>query len=120
MWLEEQEVVDSDKETFLRQTNHFLAYLTFSSADFRTALQNPVLLQRALRAYRRFLRSSMNYDSRMVERALQSVDHFCDFNELSVASSTPSKSEKRQGRRPIAEVQRAKLSLVRQNSNKPD
>ena len=84
MWLEEQKV--ADKSSLLQDINHFLAYLTFASADYNRALQSQKIFQKGLTAYKRFLRSSMNASESDVERRLCSIKNFCDFNVWSVAS----------------------------------
>jgi hypothetical protein len=87
MWLEERQV--ADKATLLRDTNHFLAYLTFSETDYRKALVDQKVFQKALAAYKRFLRSSMNSSEFQVNQKLLSIKNFCDFNVLAAASSWP-------------------------------
>jgi hypothetical protein len=87
MWLEERQV--PDKATLLRDTNHFLAYLTFSSTDFRKALEDQKVFQRALSGYKRFLRSSMNVSDSEADKKLLSIKNFCDFNVWSAAASWP-------------------------------
>lgn len=94
MWLEEQQVPSNDRKMYLRDTNHFLAYLTLSSTDFSDALSKPDTQLRALRAYKRFLRTSMNADPAIVEATLCSIKHFCDFNSLSQLASAPSSQHK--------------------------
>jgi len=92
MWLDEQQVAGSRKGILLRHTNHFLAYLTFSSTDFRAALQRPEILQKALRSYMRFLRSSLNYSSRDIAVTIRSIQQFCDFTEISRTTSKQAKA----------------------------
>lgn len=92
MWLEESQI--ADKATLLRDTNHFLAYLTFSSADFRKALEDQRVFQKALTAYKRFLRSSMNASASDVQKKLLSIKNFCDFNAWCAAASS-------QGAKPV-------------------
>jgi hypothetical protein len=87
MWLEERQV--ADKATLLRDTNHFLAYLTFSETDYRKALADQKVFQKALAAYKRFLRSSMNCSESQVSQKLLSIKNFCDFNVWAAASSWP-------------------------------
>jgi hypothetical protein len=88
MWLDEQEVPLVERNVLLRDTNHFLAYMTFSDTDYRPVFQRQALLQKARRAYRRFLRESMNMDSDGADSMLESVRHFLDFNAMSVAASS--------------------------------
>ena len=87
MWLEERQV--ADKATLLRDTNHFLAYLTFSSTDYRKALADQRVFQQALTAYKRFLRSSMHASESEVNNKLLSIKNFCDFNVWAAAASWP-------------------------------
>jgi len=94
MWLEEQQVPSADRKVYLRDTNHFLAYLTLSSTDFRNALSKPDIQLQAVRAYKRFLRVSMNACPANVEATLCSIKHFCDFNSLSALTSAPAPSNK--------------------------
>jgi hypothetical protein len=87
MWLEERQV--ADKAALLRDTNHFLAYLTFSSTDYQKALADQKVFQRALTAYKRFLRTSMNASESDVNQKLMSIKNFCDFNVWAAAASWP-------------------------------
>ena len=96
MWLEEQQVEVSSKRVLLRDTNHFLAYLTFSETDFRAVFKKEELLKQGLRNYKRFLRSSMGLSDRNAASMLSSVKHFCQFNALSALASA---------QKPLDEVQ---------------
>lgn len=89
MWLDEQEVPLAERKELLLHANHFLAYMTFSETNYRPVFQREVLLQKAKRAYRRFLRESMNMSSEGADAMLASVQHFCEFTAMSAASSKP-------------------------------
>lgn len=89
MWLDEQEVPLAERKDLLLHTNHFLAYMTFSETNYRQVFQREVLLQKAKRAYRRFLRESMNMNAEGADAMLASVQHFCEFTAMSAASSKP-------------------------------
>jgi hypothetical protein len=90
MWLEQEPIPANEKRFLLRNINHFLAYLTCSSVDFSNALKNPSLSQKALQAFRRFLRSSMHYDEKEIARTSAAVRHFCHFTGVSQAVSAVS------------------------------
>jgi hypothetical protein len=104
MWLEEEQVPLAERRIALRHLNHFFAYLTLSSQDFRQVFKKPELCRQALRAYRRFLKESMRLHPPDIDEYFTSINGFFEFNELHRSRSLTTKpTARKKVRRQIAE-----------------
>jgi hypothetical protein len=78
-WLKRQDLPDVRRRCLASRANHYLAYLSLSATDFKTALSNSAMRARAWRSYRRFLKESMRYDDKMLTQASDDLGTFYAF-----------------------------------------
>lgn len=71
------------KRQLTSRANHYLAYLSLSTADFSKTFKNREGQQKAWRNYRRFLKVSMNYQDDALVAAFDELAVFHEFVENS-------------------------------------
>jgi hypothetical protein len=78
-WLKRQDLPEVRRRCLASRANHYLAYLSLSATDFKTALSNSAMRAHAWRSYRRFLKESMRYDDKMLTEARNDLGTFYAF-----------------------------------------